>query len=50
MRISMTEEMLEIRRKIEPYRVVNGLSCELAPNTPDEIKELDKRFKELFEE
>lgn len=48
MRLPMTPEMKEIREKIEPYWVMNGLEINVADDAPEEIKELDKRYIELL--
>lgn len=50
MRIPYTDEMKEMRKKIEPYRVVNGMKIELAEDTPEEIRELERKFSKLFDE
>ena len=47
MRLPMTPEMKEMYDKIEPYKVRNGMEVKLADDTPNEIRELDKKFKKL---
>lgn len=49
MRIMLTPEMREMRDQVEPYLVNEGLNVKLAPNTPDYIVELDKKFCALLE-
>lgn len=48
MRLPITPEMKEIREKIEPYWVMNGLEINVADDAPEEIKELDKHYIELL--
>lgn len=50
MRVPYTKEMVEMDKKIQPYLVMDGIVCVLSPDAPDEIKELEKKFRALFDE
>lgn len=47
MRLPMTQEMRELRDKVDPYLVVIGLTVKLKENAPDEIKKAYEKYRKL---
>lgn len=48
MRICDTPEMNAMWEKIEPYLVFEGMEVRLREDTPQEIRELDEKYTELY--
>jgi len=50
MRVIYTPEMIEMDKKIKPYRIVDGLEVTISSDAPDEIKEMNEKLLALIRE